>query len=94
MGGRGLSYDCAMAESGVEAFQAHLRACLEPVLGRHTTGHAIKLASERIGAAPESLSWADAEAVANALAPLMRTLLGRESTEAVTDKIRNKGGEA
>ena len=83
-----------MANASGAAFTSHLRSCLEPVLGPHTTGHAIKLACEQTGLAQESLTWDHADSIADALTPLLRTLLGRKSTDALTQKIRGKEGSS
>ena len=68
-------------------FEAHLRACLEPLLGPHTTRHAIKLAAKELGAPKGGLTWAHADGATLALVPLLRTLIGRVSTEALQARI-------
>jgi hypothetical protein len=78
-----------------EGFGAHLVACLEPILGPHTSRHAIKLAATQLDLMPEALRWQHAGAVAQTLAPLLRTLIGRASADAVRAKIlEREAGEA
>ena len=76
----------------MQDFASHLRLCLEPVLGRHTTRTAVKLACEGLSLTPENLTWEHAPAICDALTPLLRTLLGRESTLAVCEEIQSRGG--
>lgn len=81
-----------MGDAPAEDFSSHLRACLEPVLGKHTTGHAIKMGCEQLGLRTSEINWAHAESIANVLTPVLRTLLGGRSTEVVLDRIRQRAG--
>lgn len=81
-----------MGDASAEDFPSHLRACLEPVLGKHTTGHAIKMGCEQLGIGISEINWVHAESIANALTPVLRTLLGGRSTEVVLDRIRRREG--
>ncbi len=76
---------------GTETFEHHLRECLSPLLGPHTTGRAIKLACDRLEITSGRLTWRHCDAVADLLAPMLGTLSGRVSTEVVVAKIVGKG---
>lgn len=70
----------------------HVVGVLEPLLGPHTAANAVRVACDKLGLAPDSLSRADAEAVSRELAPMLRTLLGRAAAERVRERILAAGG--
>jgi hypothetical protein len=65
---------------------------LEPLLGPHTSGHALKVVCKRLGCPPHDLRWTDADRVTTELTPMLRTLLGRAAAERVREKILGAGG--
>ena len=66
---------------------------LAPFLGPHTARTAVKTFTQRaLGRGPETLTIADVPALASALKPMLRTLVGKERGEAVVRLILREFG--
>jgi hypothetical protein len=64
---------------------------LKPVVGEFVAKTAISMASKRIGKTPETIELSDAQDLATALRPALRTLLGTPTAEALVARIRALG---
>jgi hypothetical protein len=61
---------------------------LAKLLGPHTGRVAVKVFSQKaLGRGPETLTAADVPALAQALRPMLRTLIGKEKSEVVVRQI-------
>lgn len=63
---------------------------LAPHLGPHMAAKAVDLVAAKIRRDVASLSFADLEAASDAVAPMLRTLLGRRRTDRVLDDLHRK----
>ena len=79
------------SSSGTIADRAAER--LAPFLGPHTARTAVKTFTQRaLGRGPETLTLADVPALAAALKPMLRTLVGKDRGEAVVRLILREFG--
>lgn len=62
------------------AYAQRIVATLEPSLGKHTARRALGLVCKKTGRGADALAQTDQAAVADALRPMLRTLLGRDKT--------------
>jgi len=78
-----------MTEIGEEPAKtrAALEHILEPLLGEFATRILIKMASHRIGKTPETIDHGDMAALAVAMRPALRTLVGVPATETILARI-------
>ncbi|HEU4408531.1 MAG TPA: hypothetical protein VFS43_24930 [Polyangiaceae bacterium] len=62
-------------------------------LGPHTARVAVKTFSHKaLGRGPETLTPGDVPALAEALRPMVRTLVGRETCEVILERTRRGAG--
>ena len=83
----------SQADLRVDLASDQVVAILQPLLGPHTAGQAVKMVCAKIGRRPSELEPRDAEGIAAQLIPMLRTLLGRAAAERARMKILEKGRE-
>lgn len=69
------------------AYARRLLAALEPAIGKHTARRALELACKQVERTPSSLDPADHPRVAEALGPMLRTLVGRAKAETLLGSL-------
>ena len=74
--------------SGATDVRTAVGALLTPVVGEFVCRTAVSMASKRIGKTPDTIEMTDVPALANALKPALRTLLGTPTADALVGKIR------
>jgi hypothetical protein len=67
--------------------RAAVARLLEPVVGQFVAKTALSMASKRIGKTPETVELSDVPALAAALRPALRTLIGTPSADALVARI-------
>lgn len=75
-----------------ENFYPELLERLTPLLGQHTARRALKLACDRAGRAEGTLQAGDSSAVVALLGPMLRTLVGNQTAQAVLQDISRRYG--
>jgi hypothetical protein len=68
--------------------RAALASLLTPVVGEFVSKTAISMASKRIGKTPDTIDMSDIPALATALRPALRTLLGTPTADALVARIK------
>jgi non-ribosomal peptide synthetase component F len=82
-----------MDESGAPTIAERAAIPLARCLGPHTARVAVKTFAQRaLGLSAEALTVADVPALAQALKPMLRTLLGKQRGEVVAQQIMREFG--
>jgi hypothetical protein len=71
----------------VSYLSQRLLDALEPALGKHTAMRALELVCKKTGVPAQELGPAEIDGIRSALRPMLRTLLGREKTDQLLDKL-------
>jgi ubiquinone biosynthesis protein UbiJ len=69
----------------------HIQGLLTPVVGDFIARTSVSMASKRIGKTPDTITEADANALAEALRPALRTVVGNDAAERLVEQIRSLG---
>jgi len=67
-----------------------MHAVLAPHLGPHMAAKAIDLVAAQIDREVATMSFADLDAASDAVAPMLRTLLGRRRTDRVLEELTRR----
>ncbi len=82
-----------MSDVGAPSIADCVAERLARLLGPHTGRVAVKVFSRRaLGRGPETLTRADLAALAEALRPMLRTLVGTQKAEVVVQQILREAG--
>ena len=74
-----------------EGARAAVGALLTPVVGEFIARTSISMASKRIGKTPETITMGDLPALADALRPALRTILGTPAADSLVRQLRSLG---